>query len=164
MKFGSFPIVIVDQFSFVMTFYTFEFPWRNLMTRNTLSSPVTENRLEGMQFIANFKNCSCDPIHLTQIDYLLERCVQEVENSGLKTLANRFHQFEGSGVTGVILLAESHFAFHTWSEIRLVTFDLYVCNFLQDNTEKASKLHAAMKLFWNPLVSEEHIISRGKLR
>ena len=43
------------------------------MTGNTLSSPVTENRLEGMQFIANFKNCSCDPIHLTQIDYLLQR-------------------------------------------------------------------------------------------
>jgi len=133
------------------------------MTGNTLSSPVTENLLEGMQFIANFNNCSFDPIHLTQIDYLLQRCVQEVENSGLKALANCFHQFEGSGVTGVILLAESHFAFHTWPEIRLVTFDLYVCNFLQDNTEKASKLHAAMKLFWNPLISEEYIISRGKL-
>lgn len=69
------------------------------MTGNTLSSPVTENRLEGMQFIANFKNCLRSHPSDTDRLFITTLC-SEVENSGLKALANCFHQFEGSGVTG----------------------------------------------------------------
>jgi spermidine synthase len=41
------------------------------------------------------------------------------------------------GVTGTVLLAESHLAIHTWPETGSVTIDVYVCNFSADNSGKA---------------------------
>jgi hypothetical protein len=57
-----------------------------------------------------------------------------VAGSGLTPVGELFHRFEpGGGVTGVVLLAESHLAVHTWPELGAVTMDVYVCNFSGDN-------------------------------
>ena len=48
----------------------------------------------------------------------------------------------GCRVTGTVVLAESHFALHTWPEIRGVTLDVYVCNFSADNSALAHGLFA----------------------
>ena len=50
------------------------------------------------------------------------------------------HQGEPGGVTGAVLLAESHLAIHTWPERAGVTLDVYVCNFSTDNSGKAEAL------------------------
>ena len=34
-----------------------------------------------------------------------------------------------AGITGVVLLAQSHLAVHTWPELGAVTIDVFVCNF-----------------------------------
>jgi len=40
----------------------------------------------------------------------------------------RLHHFgEGHGVTGVVLLAESHISIHTWPEHGLAAVDIFVC-------------------------------------
>jgi S-adenosylmethionine decarboxylase len=40
----------------------------------------------------------------------------------------RLHHFgEGQGVTGVMLLAESHISIHTWPEHGLAAVDIFVC-------------------------------------
>ena len=40
----------------------------------------------------------------------------------------RLHHFgEGSGVTGVVLLAESHISIHTWPEHGVAAVDIFVC-------------------------------------
>ena len=49
------------------------------------------------------------------------------------------------GITGTILLAESHLAIHTWPERAGVTLDVYVCNFTADNTGKAEQLFEALE-------------------
>ena len=38
-----------------------------------------------------------------------------------------FHQFEPHGVSGVLLIAESHFSIHTWPEERFVGVDVFTC-------------------------------------
>ncbi len=47
--------------------------------------------------------------------------------AGATVLGARFHQFEPEGVTGVVLLAESHASLHTWPEAGLVTLDVFTC-------------------------------------
>lgn len=43
-------------------------------------------------------------------------------------LDTRLHHFgKGSGVTGVVLLAESHISIHTWPEHALAAIDIFVC-------------------------------------
>ena len=50
--------------------------------------------------------------------------------AGATVLGARFHQFEPEGVTGVVLLAESHASVHTWPESGLVTLDVFTCGAL----------------------------------
>lgn len=47
--------------------------------------------------------------------------------SGATVLGEQFHQFEPHGVTGLLLLAESHLSVHTWPEEGLATLDLFTC-------------------------------------
>ncbi len=50
--------------------------------------------------------------------------------AGATVLGSRFHQFEPEGVTGIVLLAESHASVHTWPEAGLVTLDVFTCGAL----------------------------------
>ena len=64
---------------------------------------------------------------------------------GLTVVGERFYQFEPQGVTGTVLLAESHIAIHTWPEAGFVTVDVYVCNCTTDNTAKAEQVFRALR-------------------
>ena len=62
------------------------------------------------------------------------RSMAIVSAANLQIMGRVFHQFQPVGATGLILLAESHFAIHTWSELGSVAIDLYVCNMTENNT------------------------------
>jgi S-adenosylmethionine decarboxylase len=49
------------------------------------------------------------------------------------------HQFEPSGVTGVVLLGESHLSIHTWPEHESAAVDIFSCVGLEE-AERASNL------------------------
>lgn len=48
-------------------------------------------------------------------------------NAGATVLAAHFHPFAGGGITGVLLLAESHITVHTWPEHEYTALDLFMC-------------------------------------
>jgi S-adenosylmethionine decarboxylase len=48
--------------------------------------------------------------------------------AGARVLHSHFHGFgEGMGVTGVVLLAESHISIHTWPEDGFAAVDIFMC-------------------------------------
>ena len=48
--------------------------------------------------------------------------------AGARVLSSHFHSFgAGGGITGVVLLAESHISIHTWPEHRLAAADIFMC-------------------------------------
>ena len=48
--------------------------------------------------------------------------------AGARILHSHFHHFgEGMGVTGVVLLAESHISIHTWPECGFAAADIFMC-------------------------------------
>ncbi|MES9906436.1 MAG: adenosylmethionine decarboxylase [Sedimenticola sp.] len=59
----------------------------------------------------------------------LERLlVTAAEAGGASVLQTHFHPFgEGRGITGVVLLAESHITVHTWPEHDYAAFDVFMC-------------------------------------
>ncbi|HZE90877.1 MAG TPA: S-adenosylmethionine decarboxylase, partial [Rhizobacter sp.] len=65
------------------------------------------------------------------------------------------------GVTGVVLLAESHLAVHTWPELGAVTLDVYVCNRCTDNTRRAHLLLESLLAVFSPGHVERHALQRG---
>ncbi len=79
----------------------------------------------------------------------------------MTAVGDRFHQFEPQGVTGAVILAESHLAIHTWPEMGSVTLDVYVCNYTTDNTAKAQALFRALETHLRPARSHFQAIQRG---
>jgi S-adenosylmethionine decarboxylase proenzyme len=100
---------------------------------------------------------------LTQADALRALCRRVVEDAGLTIVGDRFHQFEPQGVTGTVLLAESHLAIHTWPESGFVTLDVYVCNYTSDNTLKAERVFKALEAALKPARKRSQAIRRGSL-
>lgn len=101
--------------------------------------------MQGLHLTADLYDCDCDASLLIIADTLSEVCRQQTIESGLTLVAEKWHTFpdyngEPGGVTGMLLLAESHLAVHTWPERKGVTLDVYVCNFQDDNSAKAERL------------------------
>jgi len=53
---------------------------------------------------------------------------QIAEECGFTVVNRAFHQFEPFGVTGVLVLSESHFAVHTYPEDNMVYLDIFCCS------------------------------------
>jgi S-adenosylmethionine decarboxylase len=46
---------------------------------------------------------------------------------GATVMAEAFHRYEPQGVSGTLLIAESHLSVHTWPEARYVAVDIFTC-------------------------------------
>lgn len=105
---------------------------------------------QGTHLLCEWYGCDFSLPSVNQASTLRQLCMNAATDSGLHIVGDVFHQFEPQGVTGTVLLAESHLAIHTWPEEKFVTVDVYVCNYLEDNTQKALKLYATLKAHFNP--------------
>ena len=105
---------------------------------------------KGIHILGDFYDVQNGFDEMLNADLLEKFCEQKVEAVGLTQVGKLFYQFPGSGVTGVILLAESHVAIHTWPEKGYLTLDIYVCNVSQDNTQKAKRIYQYFKDFFLP--------------
>lgn len=117
--------------------------------------------MEGIHLLGEWYGCPADEPLLTQADALRDLCRQAVDESGLTIVGDRFFQFEPQGVTGTVLLAESHLAIHTWPEAGFVTVDVYVCNYTTDNTAKAERVFKALERALKPRHKRFQAIHRG---
>jgi S-adenosylmethionine decarboxylase len=101
--------------------------------------------MQGLHLTADLRDCAGAAALMTDITALRALCLGAVADAGLVAVSELFHRFDPradgqSGITGVVLLAESHLAVHTWPEIGGVTIDAYVCNFSADNSARAQRL------------------------
>jgi len=58
----------------------------------------------------------CDHKLLNDISFIKETMLAAAKESGATILGESFHQFSPQGVSGVIIIAESHLTVHTWPE------------------------------------------------
>ena len=85
-----------------------------------------------------------------------------VKRAGFRIVASRFHKFGGNafaspkpsaeagGITGVIIVSESHLTIHTWPEKRFVNLDVFFCNYSRDNTKKVRNVLREFKELYKP--------------
>jgi S-adenosylmethionine/arginine decarboxylase-like enzyme len=105
--------------------------------------------MDGLHILADLSACQCDSRLMTDEKALQALCEQAVSAAKLHSLGALFHSYSNqdtvdgaqeSGATGILLLAESHLAVHTWPELKAVTLDIYACNYGQDNSAKVEHL------------------------
>ena len=126
--------------------------------------------MQGLHLTADLRGCALSRPPMTSLDALRATCLGAVRSAGLVAVGELFHRFapgpiEGpvtaAGITGVVLLAESHLAVHTWPELEAATLDVYVCNLGADNSAKAEALLAALVAAFAPRSVERHALQRG---
>lgn len=65
---------------------------------------------------------------LTDVDRIEAVLMQAACAAGATPLFGKFHQFgAGQGITGVLLLQESHISIHTWPEFGFAAVDAFMC-------------------------------------
>jgi S-adenosylmethionine decarboxylase proenzyme len=130
--------------------------------------------MHGLHLIADLRGCASAPgvggSLMTDPAALRGACLGAVRSAGLQPVGELFHRFTPaadadaaqSGVTGVVLLAESHLAVHTWPELNATTIDVYVCNFQGDNSARADRALEHLVAAFAPGTVVRQRIERGR--
>ena len=87
----------------------------------------------------------CDPKLLNDIGLIREIMLAAAHESGATVLGESFHQFSPQGVSGVILIAESHLSVHTWPEHGYAGADIFTCGTRVKPGKAAAVLIARLK-------------------
>lgn len=69
----------------------------------------------------------CDPKIIGNINKVQEILVKAAEIAGVKVWAVTFNIFPPNGVSGVVVISESHISIHTWPERGYAALDIYTC-------------------------------------
>lgn len=124
--------------------------------------------MTGLHLIGDLYGCQCSTHILLDRMALEEMCVGECRNAGLTPVGAYFYQFthddgQQAGVTGTVVLAESHLAIHSWPETGDVTLDVYVCNFSRDNSDRAHAVFDRIIEKLRPVDAVCHDVIRGRM-
>jgi S-adenosylmethionine decarboxylase len=94
----------------------------------------------------------CDPKIIVNPEKVKQAFLKAAKDSGATVLDHSFHIFEPQGVSGVVIIAESHFAVHAWPEHDYAAVDLFTCS---DDID----LKKAIQSLKISLAAEETIVS-----
>ena len=70
---------------------------------------------------------ACDKKILSAVDKVQAAMIAAASAAKATVIDSIFHHFKPYGVSGVIVIAESHFAIHTWPEHGYASVDLFTC-------------------------------------
>ena len=106
---------------------------------------------KGLHLLVDFHNCQSSLKLLNNKELLRKALLKISQEAGFTIVSTLFHKFPGAGgITGLILISESHLTIHTWPEKKFFNLDIFICNFKKDNTLKVQKTFEAMKELFHP--------------
>lgn len=114
----------------------------------------TESSL-GKHIIAEFYNCCEDSID--DVDFVGSVMRRSAEIAGATIVAEKFHKFYPVGVSGVVIISESHLSVHAWKEFKYCAVDIFVC----DSTLKLEDALRYLKEQFKAEKVEYYTIARG---
>src|SRR3989344_592339 len=122
---------------------------------------------KSLHILADFYGCAGEIKYLTNKFLVRQKTLRLIKRSGFQIVASRFHKFatgvsgaEG-GITGVIIVSESHITIHTWPEKRFVNVDVFFCNYTRDNTKKARDVFRFFRELYHPKRIRRKEVWRG---
>jgi len=99
----------------------------------------------------------CDPKIIGSVEKVQQILVKAAEIAGAQVWSISFSRFPPQGVSGVVVISESHISTHTWPEFGYVALDIYTCG---KNVDPEKAVVFAVEAFGS---STSHIteITRG---
>lgn len=84
----------------------------------------------GKHVLAEFYKC--DSAVLNDVALVEKIMVDAAKKARATVISSSFHHFSPFGVSGVVVIAESHLAIHTWPEYGYASIDIYTCGDVLD--------------------------------
>lgn len=106
----------------------------------------------GRQILVEYYDCDSDVINdVAKVEEIL---LKATKASRASIISHNFHKFSPHGVSGTVVIAESHVAIHTWPEYGYAAVDIFTCGdtidpwIIQENIKEAfdSKNISSMEL------------------
>jgi len=79
----------------------------------------------GHHYIVEGSGCDADVI--SRVERVEQIMVRAAEVANAQVWAISFHRFQPTGVSGVVVISESHLSVHTWPEAGYVALDIFTC-------------------------------------
>ena len=79
----------------------------------------------GRHLIAEFYGCNATLLDDTE--RVRRHMLVATDSVGATVVGEIFHRFSPQGVSGSVVIAESHLSIHTWPETGYVAVDIYTC-------------------------------------
>ena len=87
----------------------------------------------GKHLLLELKDC--DKEVLNDLGFLRDALQAAATEAGATVVEDSFHRFNPHGVSGAVIIAESHLFIHTWPEYGYAAVDIFTCG----NTVKPKK-------------------------
>lgn len=79
----------------------------------------------GRHILVECYECDCEILNDTE--YVEAVMNEAARRAGATVVSSTFHHFNPHGVSGVVVIAESHLTIHTWPEYNFASVDLFTC-------------------------------------
>ncbi len=100
----------------------------------------------------------CDKHLINDVEKLEASCLKVIKDSGATVVSQNFQRFEPQGISGFVVISESHFSIHTWPEHSYAAVDFFTCGASID-FEKA--IESMKEVFKTDLVIVSADLARG---
>lgn len=79
----------------------------------------------GTHLLVELKECNAKTLNdLKRVEEILISAAKEAKATIVETF---FHKFSPFGISGVVVIAESHLSIHTWPEYNYAAVDIFTC-------------------------------------
>jgi S-adenosylmethionine decarboxylase proenzyme len=79
----------------------------------------------GIQILVELFDCNREK--LNDIDFIREILEEAARSTGSTIMTSEFRYFEPQGISGLVMIAESHLSIHTWPEYGYAAADIFTC-------------------------------------
>jgi S-adenosylmethionine decarboxylase len=111
----------------------------------------------GKHLLLELRDCNKEA--LDNIDFIRINLVTAAIAAGATVMGESFHKFSPQGVSGVVVISESHLTIHTWPEFGYAAVDVFTCG-------TSVKPEIAAQILVEKLGSKDHsmvVLERGIL-
>lgn len=105
----------------------------------------------GRHLLLELKDCNREA--LNDLGFLREVLLSAAREAGATVVGESFHRFTPQGISGVVIIAESHVFLHTWPEHGYAAVDIFTCGDTV-KCDKAAEVVIAQLQSQNPTVIE----------
>jgi spermidine synthase len=124
-------------------------------------TPYGDDGGRGLHLMGEWHECQGPRLLLESLAHVRATCLAAATEAGLTVVGDRFFPLPDGGITGTVLLAESHLAIRTWPAEATVALDVFVCNRTQDNRAKARAVFETVRRAYQPRREEMLQVRRG---